>query len=266
LELEDLSAYEFFANYDVRVVTASTTQLIIPFANTIYFQHPSFVHSKKIYKQGMLKRGSKKLVKIFQYDFPDSALFDGNLLSDNIEVNEHMEKFSEHVMLLFLPHRQILDLLIEDSFTKRLRDAVDKGEITATSFQILQNIQDAKSNNLRATLVNDDLQRNTIAPNFIGETTNSTLEDDYATTIQANDIQVFQRDFDDFFTNSTLNEECNCTIPAEYNCCGIRSKGRLKCGYDKLPKFPAELMYPVSSFIQTTDATFNTTEVREDHS
>jgi PIF1-like helicase/Helitron helicase-like domain at N-terminus len=251
-ELENLSAYEFFAGYDIRTNRTSGSTAFLYFANTLFFKHPSYVATKDRYKQGVVKRLTPKLVKIFQYDFPDTASFGGDLLCEDDEITDQMEKFSEQSLLLFLPHRQQLDLVINQSFTKRLRSAIQNCIILHSSLQILQNIQDAKSNNLRSAMVNDDLQRHTHAPTSLCMNPQSNVEILNEVQLQANDVQIYHKNFDQYFTEIAENDIV-AQIPLRYNCCSLRGKGRFKCGYDRLPSFDSICNYPPYDFIHTSN-------------
>ena len=60
------------------------------------------------------------LVKIFQYDFPDTAEFHGSFLDESTNITESMEQYSELILLLFYPCHQLSDLTIDGSYTLRI--------------------------------------------------------------------------------------------------------------------------------------------------
>jgi hypothetical protein len=69
-------------------------------------------------------------VKVFQYDFPDTAEFGSAFMSKNFTINDAMERYCQLALLLFLPFRDLSDLKKDNSFTKRLRDAIRKKKLT----------------------------------------------------------------------------------------------------------------------------------------
>ena len=90
------------------------------------------------------------MIQIYQYDFPDTADFEGDILNKNIKTNAQMETYAQLVLLLFLPFRIKSDILVNESFRERLCLAISENEITSANIEFLQNIQDAKSNSFRS--------------------------------------------------------------------------------------------------------------------
>jgi hypothetical protein len=159
-ELDDLSVYDFFSMYEVVRQTKYTQADLLDFDNTT-FQHPSYHSKTKKFLQGVRERSQMHLVKIFQYDFPDTSEFGGSLLDENIPISESMEIYCELVLLLFYPYRNLDDITHNEYFTETFREAVKSGIIGNQALQFLQNAQDARSNSLRIPRLVDDLQRNT---------------------------------------------------------------------------------------------------------
>jgi hypothetical protein len=160
LELEDVSASHFFSEYKVIRMTSTTEDELLQFHNG-YFQHPSFRTKNNTFIQGVRQRRLEHLIKVFQYDFPDTAQFGGSLLDTNITISECMETYCELVLLLFNPHRCLMDIPLSGSFTLRFREAVANGIIGDRAQNFLQNLHDCKSNSFRVTRLEDDLQRST---------------------------------------------------------------------------------------------------------
>ena len=69
----------------------------------------------------MQRRSIKRLAKIYQYDFPDTANFDGDILEPSTRLSDDTEKYSQNVLLLFCPFRKQEDLKYMDSYTFKLR-------------------------------------------------------------------------------------------------------------------------------------------------
>ena len=99
---------------------------------------------------------------MFQYDFPDTAEFGGSVLDVNHDITECMETYCKQVLLLFYPLRQLADITLNGSYTLCLREAIGNGIIGEEAQSFLQNVQDARSNSFRVTMVEDDLQRVTV--------------------------------------------------------------------------------------------------------
>jgi hypothetical protein len=152
-ELENVSAFDFYSKYEIVKFNSKTC---MQFKNSESFRHPSFCESNNSFREGVRPRKTTKLIKIYQYDFPDSAMFEGNILDPETEVNEHMEKYSLKVLLLFLPYREKSDILPTELYTTRLRQCILLGSIKESAFIFLQNLHDTKSNNLRNMSSNDD--------------------------------------------------------------------------------------------------------------
>ena len=93
----------------------------LEYFNNSYFQHPSYQPRKKSFSQGVQRRNIKRLAKIYQYDFPDTANFNGNILNLSTRQSDDTEKYSQNVLLLFLPFRKQADLPYLESYTQRLR-------------------------------------------------------------------------------------------------------------------------------------------------
>jgi hypothetical protein len=118
LELEDSSAFDFFSAYEVIRRTSTTEAGLLQFHNG-YFRHPSFRTRSNTFIQGVRIRKQQHLIKLFQYDFPDTAQFGGSLLDTNITISETMETYCELVLLLFYPYRCLTDIPLRGSFTLR---------------------------------------------------------------------------------------------------------------------------------------------------
>ena len=86
--------------------------------------------------QGVKKRFKHKLVRICQYDFPDTKWFGGNVLDDKAIINETMEISCRNVLLLLFPFRSKDDLVIEGSYTKRLHSVIYNHELKKTNLNI----------------------------------------------------------------------------------------------------------------------------------
>ena len=162
-ELNSICAHDFYSKYEVVRISKKEKGKLLKFSND-YYQHPSYCKKKKRFLQGIRPRKHPVLVNVFQYDFPDSAQLGGNLADDAYAICLASEVLSEKILLLFASYRVKDDILINNSYTRRLQKAIKSGEITSQAEQFLQNLQDCRSNNSRMIRVEDELERCTLPP------------------------------------------------------------------------------------------------------
>ena len=112
--------------------------------------------------QGVKKRSKSKLVRICQYDFPDTKCFGGNVLDDTATINASMELICRNVLLLLFPFQSKNDLIIEGSYTKKIHSVIYSLELEKTKFEyFLNNVQNCKANCLRVPAQKDESEENT---------------------------------------------------------------------------------------------------------
>ena len=99
-ELEYVTVFEFYSKY---MVCLNAGQEVYQFQNSGTLKHPSYCDVSKKYRQAIKERQKRRIPKIFQYDFPDTAMFEGNILNPETIVNDAMEEYSLKVLLLFFP-------------------------------------------------------------------------------------------------------------------------------------------------------------------
>jgi hypothetical protein len=99
--------------------------------------------------QTVKQRKQQHLIKVYQYDFPDTAEFSACLLDPHVAINESMEIYCELVLLLFYPYQILTDITLRGSYTLRLHEAVATGIIGQRAQTFLQNLQHARSNSFR---------------------------------------------------------------------------------------------------------------------
>ena len=161
IQLESINVFEFYGNYEIANKTRKNESDLLELIND-KFQHPSFNRTKMKFLQGIKKRSKSKLVRICQYDIPDTKCFGGNVLDDTATINARMEIYCRNLLLLSFPFRSKNDLIIEGSFTKRLRSVIHNHELEKTKFEyFLNNIQNYKANCLRVPAQKDKLEENT---------------------------------------------------------------------------------------------------------
>ena len=231
--LEKICAFDFFEQYEV-VRTTSKNKDDLKYFNNTYFQHPSYQPRKKSFSQGVQRRNIKRLAKIYQYDFPDTANFNGNILNLSTTISDDTEKYSKNVLLLFLPFRKQTDLKFLDSYTQKLRLIYNQNKLKRKYIDFLQNIVDTKSNSFRIMNVQDRLQRITKPFQFdttqIPNTTN-VLEENISDE-ENNFVEGLHLDnlINLFSTESTHNNTDSNNIPQELSFSTIKSKGSHHCG------------------------------------
>jgi PIF1-like helicase len=262
--LENLNPFEFYSEYEV--VQYSKTAIAVRngsrLIRTPYFRHPSYDETQKVCDQVVVKRYNKVLLQIFQYTFSDAANFERNILTDELPVSDEVERYSHMVLLLFCPYRSANDLKLNGSYNERLRHLVNSHQLCKMHCDVLQNIQNCKSNDFRFTITNDDLARATepfhtpISGNELSEN-NEMLElaevtsdydpmDDFdiADLLLTTDTEGLLDDFD------MANTE-----DLDFNMDLIRRKSGVRCGYECLPILSGqeaenELYLQQNNFIQ----------------
>ena len=93
------------------------------------FQHPSFNRTKMKFLQAIKKRRKHKLVRLGQYDFPDTKCFGSNVLDDKVTIYASMEIYCRNVLLLLFPFQSKDDLIIEGSYTKKIHSVIYNHEL-----------------------------------------------------------------------------------------------------------------------------------------
>ena len=160
-QLESINVFEFYGNYEIVNKTRENESELLDLIND-KFQHPSFNRTKMKFLQGVNKRLKSKLVRICQYDFPDTKCFGGNVLDHTARINAGMEIYCRNVLLLLFPFRSKNDLIIEGSYTKKLRSVIHNHELEKPKFEyFLNNVQNCKANCLRVPAQKDELEENT---------------------------------------------------------------------------------------------------------
>ena len=139
IQLELINVFEFYGNYEIVNKMRKNESELLELIND-RFQHPSFNRTKMKFLQGIKKRTKHKLVRICQYDFPDTKCFGGNMLDDKATINASMEIYCRNVLLLLFPFQSKDDLIIEGSYTKRLHSVIYNHELEKYEY-FLNNIQ-----------------------------------------------------------------------------------------------------------------------------
>ena len=238
VELEHLNAFDFYSDCEVIRQTSNNEGELLDFSNA-EFVHPSYRARDNRFVQGVRLRHRKHLIKVFQYDFPDTAEFGGSILDENCLINSPMETYCKLVLMLFLPYRNLDDIMHGGSYTRRLRRAVSEGDIGETATYFLQNLQDARANCFRSSGMKDDLQRNTdpfanaeSAAANVSDELDEDEEDERGALDGAKLDELLQLFEDDRECESpaTLSND----LPESFSLNAVRQKGVLKCGYESL--------------------------------
>ena len=117
IQLQSINVFEFYGNYEIVNKTRKHEYELFKLIND-RFQHPSLNRTKIKFLQGVKKRRKHKLVRLCQYDFPDTKCFGSYVLDDKVTINASMEIYCRNVLLLLFPFQSKDDLIIEGSKTK----------------------------------------------------------------------------------------------------------------------------------------------------
>ena len=123
-----MNVFEFNGNYEIVNKMRKNESELLELIND-KFQHPSFNRTKMKFLQGIKRRSKHKLVRICQYNFPDTKCFGSNVLDNKATINASMEIYCRNVLLLLCPFRSKDDLIIEGSYTKRLHSVIYNHEL-----------------------------------------------------------------------------------------------------------------------------------------
>ena len=102
IQLESNYVFEFYGNYEIINKTRKNESELLELIND-KLQHRSLIRTKMKFLQGVKKRTKQKLVRICQYDFPDTKCFGGNVLDDKATISASMEIYCRNVLLLLFP-------------------------------------------------------------------------------------------------------------------------------------------------------------------
>ena len=161
IQLELINVFEFYGNYEIINKTRGKEYELLELIND-RSQHPSFNRTKMKFLQDVKKRMKHKLVRLCQYDFPDTKCFGSNVLDDKATINASMEIYCRNVLLLLFPFQSKDDLIIEGSYTKRLCSVIYNHELEHNKYEyFLNNIQNCEANCLRVPGQKDELEENT---------------------------------------------------------------------------------------------------------
>jgi len=234
IELEDLNAFDFYSKYEVVQATSRNRHSLLQFTNDYAFQHPCYRTRSKTFLQGVRERETVHLVKVFQYEFPDTAEFNGSCLDDNVIITQSMENYSMLVLLLFVPFRELSDILLDNSFTKFLRHAFRRGCIGENAISFMQNMLDTKSNSFRVSRLEDDLQRKTKLMKLCEND-----DDNESVTEVVDEMEGVTLDEMLYFLEMEESSRIDCDndvscTQEKVNLAGLRNKGSDKCGYNCL--------------------------------
>ena len=145
IQLELIDVFEFYENYEIIHKTRKNEPELLELFHD-KFQHPSFNRTKMKFLQGVKKRSKHKLVRICQYDFPDTKCFGGNVPDDKATINASMEIYCRNVLLLLFPFQTKDNLIIESSYTKRLCSVIYNHELDKFFEYFLNYVQNCKAN------------------------------------------------------------------------------------------------------------------------
>ncbi|CAB9523636.1 hypothetical protein SEMRO_1439_G272810.1 [Seminavis robusta] len=170
-DLESLSVRQFYEGYFAWDMTKAKKKrkrngekTFWRFENTDHFIHPSSKQLKKkkgtygLPSQCAVKSDKNKLIKVTQWDFPDTSLFRANMLTcpqDQISIK--MEQYCQSALSLLMPFRSQSDFVPigysgRKPYTNKLREVYNDDEtkrqqddmptvFTDENIRFLQNLQ-----------------------------------------------------------------------------------------------------------------------------
>ena len=161
------------------------------------------------------------------------------MLDDKATINASMEIYCRNVLLLLFPFQSKDDLIIEGSYTKRLRSVIYNHEPGKNKFKyFLNNVQNHKANCLQVPAQKDELEENTKMYssewNMIQEEEEEEQQQNMTGELTGDTLTQFLR---------LLNEEdiSNAILDLKIiDLSFLRKKGRHACGYENLAELSIE--------------------------
>ena len=283
-ELEDVSVSSFFEEYVVCRNVESEEELFPFIGDTGNFEHPSKSKDGQKVIQAVKPAKKNKLAKVTQWQFPDTAKFEGNILKCKLDdINSAMEEYARLVMILFYPHRCEADLRLgtHRPFTRKFRaiynedkKRLEKKEkaivFSVKNCTFLQNLQNTRSNSLRYRLVDDDLQSRTEAFKPVSDDPEDGFdkegEEDNEEEVDPHsyeELLQLMEDNDDICSPKEVQTTWS-AFPDKMSFQSLRDKGKDRCGYDRSiqPKTATQSMEPfLKVSTNTRNQQANTSEV-----
>jgi AAA domain/Helitron helicase-like domain at N-terminus len=233
IELSNVNAFDFYSKFDVVDSSGrrTTNRQVYEFSNEV-FAHPSYSDSSKGMLQCIVESTQRKLIRIPQYSFPDTASFNGSILSASSPANEDMIQYAKMALLLFKPFRTHNDLICSGSYVSTFRLFASTSLFTSQAKQWLQNVQDCRANTFRLSKVEDELQQTT---KIYSENNEEPEQPD----LESENERI--HNLDDFLELFGENVECDIESPPNeysslttFNLENIRNKGKDDCGWVNL--------------------------------
>lgn len=262
--LEEVSVSEFYAKYVSTKNNEKDDGVVFGMEeDTGHYQHPS-AYTGTVHKT-VKQADESRLLKVSQWEFPDTATFQGDMLSRNTPPNEAMDKYARLVLILFLPFRCAEDLKAgtgEFAHVAKLRQIYAEDErrkkegeapIVFTGFakRFLQNIQDARANCLRRPTTKDELQSKTNQFEHSGCPNEESDEEEQPE-------EEYDIDLENVFnwldaTDDTTNNEEQHAIPKKFRLTEQRDQGKQQAGHNRHMR-PAPTIKSSRPFFQNVAA------------
>lgn len=267
-ELETESPLTYFAKYETIRRNKENEESLLPLDNE-YHDHPAFCNNDRTENNctiGVRKRKIPALTRVHTFDFPDTDTFGSSILDKSQPTNDAKEAYAYNVNHLVLPYRTKSDLMIEQSYVTRLQTAFQNDELSTSSIQFLQNIQDTKSNSYRAHCHKDELQRctNPYTPppdEMTKSNGNDDDENEEQNVLQGPDLDTFLNAIAQEATIASQTTDTPSTnIPATYSTSSIREKGSEKAGFTSIADMPTATTAEREKFIHIPTEPMNDKE------
>jgi len=235
-KLENLNAHDFYSQYEVVKVTSSNRDSLLYFVND-EFQHPSFQMQNHTFLQGVKARSEEHLIKVFQYDFPDTVEFGGSILNPDLPINPAMEKVLQMCVAFFLPCSRWNDIHVQYSYTLKFCEAIQTSVIGEKAMNFLQNMQDARSNCLHIGKVQDNLQRENspyIPADIAFDEEVRNEEEEEIDQLDGEQLDEILKLLQDEANDDSCSKQSSCNLPVLFDVSTMWQKGVLKSRFESL--------------------------------
>ena len=269
-DLEDVNLHDFFTKFVV------VKQSRLNKKNSLEVYEFLDKHPGKDF-QCVIHQKNEVIGGISNFSFVDTSSFNGSILDESLQITASMEDYAKTVLLLFLPFRNKDDLLLENSYTKKLRQVYEN--FKSKEVLMLDRIQNVRNSSryLEQFRSVDELRECTEA--FKSEETskkgNDDLEEEDDPDDEVNDL--FIKEFfsakhlehnedsgaDAMITNDkSIAYNSENLLPESLDLEAILDKGTHRCGYDLVCNGN---VFQTETFLEIEGSNNTNTEERPDN-
>ena len=188
---------------------------------------------------------------------PGTKSFNGDILDSNMVINAPMEMHSRNMLLLFYPFHVKSDLVLEDSYTKKLWSVVQQKQLHISKYMhILNNVQDCKANCFHVPRQFDELEEIIEMYSTAWDSDNYNIQEEEDKDGQSGEQCLQGNPLNKFLELLNENHHSNEMDPSFVDFSYLRRKGKYGGGYECLSKLSISEM--PCSFINTEIRPANT--------